>query len=189
MRALTKKSVKDVTRRKLRTILTILGIAVGVMGLTAINVASAQLAASITYTNDASAQPDIAFVTSPADPALAGALAAQPNVKAAQPETRVVARWAGTHRPLQPCRRRPHRRRRPPHRHVPGHGRRAARSRPDPAGSGRPRHRVRQARRHHHCPGRPRHAAAHRLRLRPHGRPPRAHDQPARLGLHAPGPS
>ena len=94
MRALTKKSVKDVTRRKLRTILTILGIAVGVMGLTAINVASAQLAAGIAYTNDASAQPDIAFVTSPADPALADTLAAQPNVKATQAETRVVARWA-----------------------------------------------------------------------------------------------
>jgi hypothetical protein len=38
--ALTRKSIADVTRRRLRTILVVLGIAVGVLGLTAINIAS-----------------------------------------------------------------------------------------------------------------------------------------------------
>jgi putative ABC transport system permease protein len=89
-----KKAFKDVTRRKLRTTLTVLGIAVGVLGLTAINVASSQLKASIAYTNDISAQPDISFVTSPSSPSLAQTLAAQPNVRAAQAETQAFGRWA-----------------------------------------------------------------------------------------------
>lgn len=89
-----KKAVKDVTRRKLRTALTVFGIAVGVMGLTAINVTSSQLRASIAFTNDASAQPDITFVTSQASSSLAQTLASQPNVKSAQAETRAFGRWA-----------------------------------------------------------------------------------------------
>src|SRR5262249_3942220 len=87
------KSLKDVTRRKLRTTLTVLGIAVGVLGLTAINVASSQLRASLAYTNDVSAQPAITFTTAPASPSLAATLAAQPNVGAAQAETRALGRW------------------------------------------------------------------------------------------------
>jgi putative ABC transport system permease protein len=94
MSVLFKKARADVTRRKLRTALTVLGIAIGVMGLTAINFASAQLQASIAYTNDASAQPDITFSTAPANPALAQALASQPNVKAVQAETQSFGRWA-----------------------------------------------------------------------------------------------
>jgi putative ABC transport system permease protein len=94
MSALFKKSLADVTRRKLRTALTAMGIAIGVLGLTAINVASAQLKASIDYTNQASAQPDITFSTAPASPALAQQLAAQPNVKAAEAQTRAFGRWA-----------------------------------------------------------------------------------------------
>src|SRR5260370_20756486 len=89
-----KKAFKDMTRRKLRTTLTVLGIAVGVLGLTAINVASSQLKASIAYTNDTSAQPDISFVTAPSSPSLVQTLAAQPNVRAAQAETQAFGRWA-----------------------------------------------------------------------------------------------
>src|SRR5260370_13619420 len=89
-----KKAFKDVTRRKLRTTLTVLGIAGGVLGLTGINVASSRLKASIAYTNDLSAHPDISFVTSPSSPSLAQTLAAQPNVRAAQAETQAFGRWA-----------------------------------------------------------------------------------------------
>src|SRR5260370_30980020 len=89
-----KKAFKDMTRRKLRTTLTVLGIAVGVLGLTAINVASSQLKASIAYTNDVAAQSDISFDTAPASPSLAQTLAAQPNVRAAQAETQAFGRWA-----------------------------------------------------------------------------------------------
>jgi len=42
MSPLTKKAIRDVTRRRLRTTLTVLGIAIGVTGLTAISMASGQ---------------------------------------------------------------------------------------------------------------------------------------------------
>src|SRR5579871_672701 len=94
MRAITKKAIKDVTRRKLRAALTIIGIAIGVLGLAAISTASSQLNASLSYSTNASAQPDISFTTTPASPALAGLLAQQPNVKRVQAGSLEVARWA-----------------------------------------------------------------------------------------------
>src|SRR5690242_15493054 len=94
MRALTKKAIKDVTRRRLRSALTILGIGIGVMGLTAIGVASDQLRSSIQFSTDASAQPDIEFFTAPADASLVNALASQAGVAAVEARTRQPARWA-----------------------------------------------------------------------------------------------
>ncbi len=94
MRALTKKAITDVTRRKLRSALTIVGIAVGVMGLAAIGIASDQLRSSIQFTTDASAQPDIQFYTDPANLALATTLATQPGVTAVEPRLTEPARWA-----------------------------------------------------------------------------------------------
>jgi len=47
--ALTRKSIADVTRRRLRTILVVLGIAIGVLGLTAINFTSGSLSESISF--------------------------------------------------------------------------------------------------------------------------------------------
>ena len=97
MNVLFIKAVKDVTRRKLRATLTILGIAIGVMGLTAIGVASNQLQASLNYTNNTSGQPDISYYTSPSAAALAQTLAQtlaqQPNVKVAQAETTGFGKW------------------------------------------------------------------------------------------------
>lgn len=94
MRALTRKSIADVTRRKLRAGLTILGVAVGVMGLTAIGVASDQLTASFKYSTDASGSPDITFYTTPADTALVSSLAAQPHVSAVEARVYQPTRWA-----------------------------------------------------------------------------------------------
>jgi putative ABC transport system permease protein len=94
MRALTRKSIADVTRRKLRAGLTILGIAIGVMGLAAIGVASDQLSASFKYSTDASGAADITFYTTPADTALVPALAAQPHVTAAEARVYQPTRWA-----------------------------------------------------------------------------------------------
>ena len=94
MRALNKKAIKDLTRRKLRTILTVLGIAVGVMGLTAINIASNQINDSLHYTIDASAQPDVEFFTTPTNPApVLQVLQAQPNVKLVASQDFVPTRW------------------------------------------------------------------------------------------------
>src|SRR6516164_4431934 len=94
MNALNKKAIKDITRRKLRAILTVLGIAVGVMGLTAINIASNQVNSSLNYSIDASAQPDVEFSTTPTDPApVLQALQAQPNVRLAVAQDFVPTRW------------------------------------------------------------------------------------------------
>ena len=94
MRALTRKSIADVTRRKLRAGLTILGIAIGVMGLAAIGVASDQLSASFKYSTDASGAADITFYTTPADTALVPALASQPHVTAVEARVYQPTRWA-----------------------------------------------------------------------------------------------
>jgi putative ABC transport system permease protein len=94
MRALTRKSIADVTRRKLRAGLTILGIAIGVMGLAAIGVASDQLSASFKYSTDASGAADITFYTTPADTAIVPALAAQPHVTAVEARVYQPTRWA-----------------------------------------------------------------------------------------------
>jgi len=93
MNALLKKAISDVTRRKLRTALTVLGIAIGVMGLTAINVASNQLGSAILYSTDASAQPDIEFTTTAVNAATVTDLAAQPNVKTVQAQVFESVRW------------------------------------------------------------------------------------------------
>src|SRR5215472_18627975 len=103
MEPLTQKAVKDITRRKLRTVLTVLGIAIGVMGLTAINIASTQLDDSLRYTVDASTQPDIEFFTMPSNSGLVEkSFLADPNVKLAVAQDLVSTRWmfSSGHYPL-----------------------------------------------------------------------------------------
>jgi len=102
MNALTKKAVRDVTRRKLRTTLTVLGIAVGVMGLTAISLASGQFTSGLKAVNDTTGQPDIQFFTAPTTASVADTISRQPNVKTAKSETFASARWAipSGHEPL-----------------------------------------------------------------------------------------
>jgi putative ABC transport system permease protein len=93
MNTITKKAIKDVTRRKLRAALTILGIGIGVLGLTAISITSNQLNAGFRYSLNSSAQPDIQFATTPAPAGMATLLGQQPNVKQAQASSFEVARW------------------------------------------------------------------------------------------------
>jgi putative ABC transport system permease protein len=94
MNALTKKAVRDVTRRRLRTTLTAMGIAIGVMGLTGISLASSQFSSGLQAVNDTTGQPDIQFFTAPTTAPVEQELGAQPNVKDALTETAVTARWA-----------------------------------------------------------------------------------------------
>lgn len=94
MSALRTKAIKDVTRRKLRTILTVTGIAVGVLGLTAVGIASSQLKATLQTTDNTSGLPDIQFITAPAGLAAVDLLGSQPNVKVAQAQTFVPGRWS-----------------------------------------------------------------------------------------------
>src|SRR5437588_10955856 len=91
--ATTRKSIADVTRRRLRTLLVVLGIAIGVLGLTAINVASDAMRASIAYSDNKSAAPDITFSVQAVDPSLASTLAAVPGVKTVQIDTVYSTSW------------------------------------------------------------------------------------------------
>lgn len=94
MSALRTKAIKDVTRRKLRTGLTVAGIAIGVLGLTAVGIASSQLKATLQTTNETSGLPDIQYYTAPANASAAEVLSGQPNVKAVEAQTIVPARWS-----------------------------------------------------------------------------------------------
>ena len=94
MKALTKKVFKDITHRKLRTILTIVGIAIGIIGLSAISIASNQFRSSFEYSTDITAQPDLQFFTAPTNPNLTGTLKQQPNIKTVQAGGFVMTRWS-----------------------------------------------------------------------------------------------
>ena len=94
MSALRTKAIKDVTRRKLRTVLTVVGIALGVMGLTAVSTTSSQLGVSLQAAEATSGLPDVTLYTLPASPAIVDVLKRQINVAAAGSETDVNARWS-----------------------------------------------------------------------------------------------
>src|SRR5215470_12913894 len=91
--ALARKSLADVTRRKLRTLLVVLGIAIGVLGLTSINVANDIMSESIAYSVNQHASPDISFTVATIDPSLVPTLEAVQNVKIVQIGTRFFTRW------------------------------------------------------------------------------------------------
>jgi ABC-type antimicrobial peptide transport system permease subunit len=88
------KSLADVTRRKGRTLLVVLGIFIGVFGLTAINITQDQLFAAFAYSVGSQAtQPDLVMDVDRLDPALQSALLAVPNVKTVQYETTLSTQW------------------------------------------------------------------------------------------------
>ena len=94
MRASLKKSLADVTRRKSRTLLVVLGIFIGVFGLTAINITQDQLFAAFAYSVGSQAtQPDLVVDVDRLDPQLVPALLAVPNVKRVQEETTLTTQW------------------------------------------------------------------------------------------------
>ena len=93
MKALTKKVFKDITHRKLRTALTIIGIAIGIIGLSAISIASSEFRSGFEYSTNLSAQPDMILYTSPTVPSTVNFLKHQPNVKAAQAQGHVTTSW------------------------------------------------------------------------------------------------
>ena len=90
---LAHKSLTDVTRRKVRTVLVVLGIVTGVAGLTAINLAQGALGAAYAYSASKSASPDISVSVLAADPSLEADIAALPNVKVAQIFSIDRTRW------------------------------------------------------------------------------------------------
>ena len=89
-----RKSLADVTRRKGRTLLVVLGIFIGVFGLTAINITQDQLFAAFAFSIGSQAtQPDLVVDVDRLDPQLVPALLAVPNVKQVQEETTFSTQW------------------------------------------------------------------------------------------------
>jgi putative ABC transport system permease protein len=93
MTPLTRKALRDARGHKLRSILTVSGIALGVLGLTGINIASSQLESSFAYSNMVSAHPDIELFTTPLGSAVLRSLARQPNVDLIEGRGYVPALW------------------------------------------------------------------------------------------------
>jgi putative ABC transport system permease protein len=91
--ALTRKSLADVTRRKGRTLLVVLGIMIGVTGLTAINVAAGTLGAAFQFSASQTARSNIAIDVKGIAPSLAPELTAVPNVRAVQIWSFYQTRW------------------------------------------------------------------------------------------------
>jgi putative ABC transport system permease protein len=93
MSALTKKVIREITHRKVRSLLTIVGIAIGIIGFSAVSVASSQFSQSLAYSSNVTVQPDLQIYTEPTRSNLAQILQSQPNVKTVQPRGSIVTRW------------------------------------------------------------------------------------------------
>jgi putative ABC transport system permease protein len=101
-----RKSLADVTRRKGRTLLVVLGICIGVLGLTAINTAEGSLFAAFTFSQSGQAiQPDILIDVDHLDPALLSTLQSVAGVRTVQYQTVFNTQWqvsqAPGHIPMQ----------------------------------------------------------------------------------------
>jgi len=97
--ATTRKSLADITYRRGRTLLIVIGIMVGILGLTALNVASDALGAVFADGSNTSVSPTLSFSVLRVDPTLASPLAALPNVQTVQIEMRYPTRWHLTKTP------------------------------------------------------------------------------------------
>lgn len=92
--ALRKKVLRDIFHRKTRTLLTIIGIAIGIIGLSAINIASSQFEQSLAFSSNVTSQADIQIYTDPTSPTLAHVIQQQPNVLTVQAQGSIVTSWA-----------------------------------------------------------------------------------------------
>jgi putative ABC transport system permease protein len=89
-----RKSVADITKRKGRTCLVVLGIFIGVFGLTGINVTEDTIFSAVAFTmGNQTTEPDIVMNVDRLDPALLGAMQSAANVKVVQYETDLLTLW------------------------------------------------------------------------------------------------
>jgi putative ABC transport system permease protein len=93
MFALLRKVWRDLAQRRVRSALTILGIAVGVAGLVAITSTSSNVARAQREVFDATSQADITYWVWDAPTRLAATLSAYPRIAAAELRLTHVARW------------------------------------------------------------------------------------------------
>src|SRR5258707_6923826 len=95
MNALTRKAVADVTRRVGRTILMVLGIMIGVLGLTAVNQANSQIAGTFLYNTNPTAIPNITMIadTSSLPASTRASIERLPSIEKIQQRTIYTAAW------------------------------------------------------------------------------------------------
>src|SRR5258706_13544399 len=93
MSVLLRKALADVTRRKGRTLLAILGICIGVLGFTAVNEASDLIGGAFFYSTDAGAVPNMTFVVSSLPSAVSTMIQHMPNVEKFQVRTTYNTSW------------------------------------------------------------------------------------------------
>lgn len=100
MSASIKKSWQDLWQRKGRTLLVVLGLFLGVSGLTCINMTEDTVFSSLTFAiGNQLNQPDIVLAVNTFDPALLSELRATANVREVQEETTLETLWRVTRAP------------------------------------------------------------------------------------------
>src|SRR5712692_8297712 len=94
MSASLKKSFADVTRRKGRTLMVVLGIFIGVLGLTGVTFIQQTILSAFTYSMGTAANsPDITLMVNRLDPTLTPQLSAVANVQAVQMQSVFATHW------------------------------------------------------------------------------------------------
>jgi len=95
MRALMRKSLTDITRRKSRSVLIILGILISVLGLTSIFTSNQAISSALAYSADHSTIPDFEIIGEGGDGGykLTNQLKAVPNVKLLQMDSLYDGQW------------------------------------------------------------------------------------------------
>jgi putative ABC transport system permease protein len=87
------KSLADITQRKGRSVLVILGILISVMGLTAVNTANDVVGGAFIYSHDQSSSPDMVFSAPVADPSVVDVVAKMPNIARVQLRSEYYSSW------------------------------------------------------------------------------------------------
>src|SRR5439155_2930164 len=91
--ALRHKAITDVTRRKGRTLLVILGIMIGILGITAVNMANDIVGGAFIFSHDHTTVPDMIFTGPAFNPSVSVAVARVANVDKVQQRTEFLSRW------------------------------------------------------------------------------------------------
>ncbi len=90
---LTRKAFADITRRKGRTILMVLGILIAVMGLTSVDQANDLIGAAFLYSANSTSVPTISFSVNTLPSSVATTLRHLPNVVKFQLSTQLLTSW------------------------------------------------------------------------------------------------
>lgn len=90
---LTRKAIADVTRRKGRSVLMVVGILIAVMGLTAVDQANDLIGAAFLYSANAASVPTISFSVNELPSSVATTLQHLPNVQKFQLSAQLLTYW------------------------------------------------------------------------------------------------